>query len=226
MITYTLVMLVLVNGVRASYRMFYQLNRESNADGEPVVIYGAGRGGALALREILTNTAVPMKPIGFIDDNPLMKGRFINGYPVLGNLDDLADVVLNGKARGLVIASEKIPITKLRNAQAVCESRGAWMRVFTIDFRIVSGDDQTPAYPEGGGSDLMKCPACSSSRVYHSRAMSFRDRVLKRALPITFYRCHDCGWRRFRMVQGWKGFGVRVLAHWVRRDGVGAGRRV
>jgi UDP-GlcNAc:undecaprenyl-phosphate/decaprenyl-phosphate GlcNAc-1-phosphate transferase len=140
MITYTLVMLVLVNGVRASYRMFYQLNRESNADGELVVIYGAGRGGALALREILTNTAVPMKPIGFIDDNPLMKGRFINGYPVLGNLDDLADVVLNGKARGLVIASEKIPITKLRNAQAVCESRGAWMRVFTIDFRIVTGD--------------------------------------------------------------------------------------
>ena len=140
MITYTLVMLVLVNGVRASYRMFYQLNRESNAEGDAVVIYGAGRGGALALREILTNTAVPMRPIGFIDDNPLMKGRFINGYPVLGNLDDLANIVLDGKARGVVIASEKIPIAKVRNAKAVCESRGAWMRVFTIDFRAFRGD--------------------------------------------------------------------------------------
>jgi UDP-GlcNAc:undecaprenyl-phosphate GlcNAc-1-phosphate transferase len=140
MITYTLIMLVLVNGGRGSYRMFYQLNRESNAEGEPIVIYGAGRGGALALREILTNTAVPMKPIGFIDDDPLMKGRFIHGYPVLGNLSELARVVLHSKARGVIIASEKIPIAKVRNAQAVCESRGAWMRVFTIDFRAISDD--------------------------------------------------------------------------------------
>jgi DNA-directed RNA polymerase subunit RPC12/RpoP len=58
----------------------------------------------------------------------------------------------------------------------------------------------------------MKCPACGSSRVFHSRPKSFRDRVLKRALPITFYRCHDCGWRRFRMVQGWKGFASYALS--------------
>ena len=142
MVTYTLVMLALVNGTRASYRVFYQMNRESNLDGDPVVIYGAGRGGALALREILCNVDVPMRPIGFIDDNPQMKGRYINGYPVLGNLDDLSSVVLDGKARGVVIASEKIPITKVQDAQKVCQSRGAWMRVFTVDFRAF-GDRPT-----------------------------------------------------------------------------------
>jgi transposase-like protein len=42
----------------------------------------------------------------------------------------------------------------------------------------------------------MKCPSCGSAKVYHSRAKSLRDRFLKRALPITFYRCHDCNWRR------------------------------
>ena len=42
----------------------------------------------------------------------------------------------------------------------------------------------------------MKCPSCGSAKVYHSRAKSRRDRFLKRALPITFYRCHDCNWRR------------------------------
>jgi predicted RNA-binding Zn-ribbon protein involved in translation (DUF1610 family) len=46
----------------------------------------------------------------------------------------------------------------------------------------------------------MKCPSCGSVEVYHSRAKSLRDQFLKRALPITFYRCHDCNWRgrRFR----------------------------
>ena len=42
----------------------------------------------------------------------------------------------------------------------------------------------------------MKCPACSSERVYHSRAKTLRDQTIKRILPITFYRCHECGWRR------------------------------
>jgi len=80
-----------------------------------------------------------MRPIGFIDDNPLMKGRYLNGYPVLGNLADLANVVIDGQARGVVIASGKIPIGKVQDAQRVCQSRGAWMRVFTVDFRAFGG---------------------------------------------------------------------------------------
>ena len=48
--------------------------------------------------------------------------------------------------------------------------------------------------------------------MYHSRAKSFRDHVLKRALPITFYRCHECGWRRFRFVSGWKNIGSYALS--------------
>jgi UDP-GlcNAc:undecaprenyl-phosphate GlcNAc-1-phosphate transferase len=135
-----MVMLVMINGARASYRVFQHWNAASNTDGDPVVIYGAGKGGVLALREILTNTAVAMHPVGFIDDNPLMRGRFINGYPVLGSLDELAEIVLTGKARGVVVASEKIPIAKVLSAKDVCNARGAWMRVFRVDFRHVSGD--------------------------------------------------------------------------------------
>lgn len=140
MATYTLVMLVLANGSRASYRLLYQWNRESNRDGEPVVIYGAGVGGALALREMLANSDVPMRPIGFLDDDPQMKGRFINGYPVLGCLSDLEQIVAESNARGVVIASEKIPVSRIRLAQATCESLGAWTRVFRVTFRHVDDD--------------------------------------------------------------------------------------
>ena len=134
MVTYALIMLIIVPGSRASYRVLYSLNRRSNRDGEPVVIYGAGKAGTLALREILTNSAVPMKPIGFIDDDPQMRGRVVNGYPVLGDLADLAQVVFSGETRGVVIASDKIPIAKIENAREVCASAGAWTRVFRIGF--------------------------------------------------------------------------------------------
>ena len=134
MATYALLMLIIVNGSRASYRVLYSWNRRSNRDGEPVVIYGAGKAGTLALREILTNSAVPMRPIGFIDDDPQMRGRVVNGYPVLGDLADLANVVFSGETRGVVIASEKIPIAKIQSTRELCESAGAWTRVFRIGF--------------------------------------------------------------------------------------------
>jgi predicted RNA-binding Zn-ribbon protein involved in translation (DUF1610 family) len=47
----------------------------------------------------------------------------------------------------------------------------------------------------------MKCPACDSDRVYRSRAKTLRDQALKRLLPVTFYRCHECGWRKPRWQQ-------------------------
>ncbi len=141
--TYVLVMLVLANGARASYRLLLHWNRTSNRSGEPVLIYGAGVGGKLALREILGNTDVLMQPIGFLDDDPQMKGRFVNGYPILGTLAELEQVVVGEKARGVVIASEKIPIAKIRSAQETCQSLGAWTRVFTVNFRSVEADRDT-----------------------------------------------------------------------------------
>jgi UDP-GlcNAc:undecaprenyl-phosphate GlcNAc-1-phosphate transferase len=138
--TYLIVLLMLIGGSRASYRVFFYMNRRSNLEGEPVVIYGAGVGGTLALREMLNNADVPMKPIGFIDDNPEMRGRFINGFPVLGDLDSLANVVIDRKATGVVIASAKIPVANVQRARKLCAEHGAWLRSFEIDFRTITDE--------------------------------------------------------------------------------------
>jgi UDP-GlcNAc:undecaprenyl-phosphate GlcNAc-1-phosphate transferase len=132
---YGLLALSLVNGSRASYRVLHHWNQRSNREGEPVVIYGAGKSGILALREILTNSEVLMRPIGFIDDDPAMHGRTVNGYSVLGDFTSLRDVVADGKAKGVVIASEKIPMARIRAARELCASSGMWLRYFEVNFR-------------------------------------------------------------------------------------------
>jgi len=58
----------------------------------------------------------------------------------------------------------------------------------------------------------MKCPQCQGSRVYHSRAKSLGDRALKRLLPVIFYRCHDCGWRRPTFKGGLKALSLHSLS--------------
>jgi FlaA1/EpsC-like NDP-sugar epimerase len=132
---YGLLALGLVNGSRASYRVLHHWNRRSNREGEPVVIYGAGKSGILALREILTNSHMLMRPIGFIDDDPAMHGRTVNGYSVLGDFTSLRDVIADGRAKGVVIASEKIPVARIRAARELCASAGMWLRHFEVNFR-------------------------------------------------------------------------------------------
>ena len=47
----------------------------------------------MALREIEWNKALGLKAVGFLDDNNILHGRRIRGYPVLGGREDLLHIV-------------------------------------------------------------------------------------------------------------------------------------
>src|SRR5262249_271796 len=133
--TYGILAVGLVNGSRASYRILHHWNRRSNLSGEPVVIYGAGTGGTLAIREMLANDEGGMRRMGFIDEDAQKHGRVLNGYPVMGDLGALESIVMAGKAAGVVVASEKIPIANIRQARRMCERNGVWLTFFEVSFR-------------------------------------------------------------------------------------------
>lgn len=46
----------------------------------------------------------------------------------------------------------------------------------------------------------MKCPACDSTRVFPSRLRNSLERVRQMMTDKQPYRCHDCGWRKWREV--------------------------
>ena len=48
---------------------------------------------------------------------------------------------------------------------------------------------------------MRKCPACGSSRVYLSRLRSPLERIHQFFTEKQPYRCHSCGWRRWRTVE-------------------------
>ena len=47
----------------------------------------------------------------------------------------------------------------------------------------------------------MKCPKCASIRVYPSRLRGLRERLRQKLTDRQPYRCHECGWRRWRDVE-------------------------
>jgi hypothetical protein len=44
----------------------------------------------------------------------------------------------------------------------------------------------------------MKCPACGSTRVFPSRLRNVIERLRETMTSKQPYRCHDCGWRKWR----------------------------
>ena len=50
------------------------------------------------------------------------------------------------------------------------------------------------------GFTAMKCPACGSTRVYPSQLRNVIERLRQSLTDKQPYRCHECGWRRWRDV--------------------------
>jgi UDP-GlcNAc:undecaprenyl-phosphate GlcNAc-1-phosphate transferase len=143
-VLYTLCLTGLTATSRLSYRVLYHSYRRANQRGEPVVIYGAGVDAALVLKEIEANFDARMKPVGFIDDDPTMRGRWVNGYPVFGSMSSLKQLVSDRGIRGVVVASGKVAVAKLNEATDLCTSAGLWIRQCGVSFQDVVSDRREP----------------------------------------------------------------------------------
>lgn len=69
---------------------------------ERIIVYGAGLGAKQALEIITKLTGIEV--VGFIDDNPELKGRIIHGYKVLGGFDELASAFKTGRFNSVVLS--------------------------------------------------------------------------------------------------------------------------
>ena len=99
-IIYWILMLVLVSLSRLSFRLVDEEIKRGRQKGKPTLIYGAGVGGQLLVKEIEHNQELELVVVGFIDDNPRKHRRTIMGYPVLGSIHELEKIIKKKSIRG------------------------------------------------------------------------------------------------------------------------------
>ena len=112
----------LLAGIRGTYRVLDYMQQRENSTGEAALIYGAGRGGQLVLRELLQNPRFGLRPIGFLDDDLGLQGRLVNGVPVLGSIAHLEAILASQSIACLVLSSSKISGDCLDEAISVCQT--------------------------------------------------------------------------------------------------------
>lgn len=119
-----LLILLLLAGSRMAFRLFRQLlPKSSQRDGRRVLIYGAGDGGELLLRELQNNRELQYSPIGFLDDDPSKNGKVIHGLKVFAGNGDLTAVCKQHKVDELLISSSKMSEERLQDIVRRCHEQ-------------------------------------------------------------------------------------------------------
>ena len=96
-----------------------------------VLVLGAGNAGRGFVRALRPSEDVHV--IGFLDDNPRLHRRRIQGVPVLGTTDDAAAVLTATAADELVITIPDVSADRLASLIDACESAGVGHRVVASD---------------------------------------------------------------------------------------------
>jgi UDP-GlcNAc:undecaprenyl-phosphate GlcNAc-1-phosphate transferase len=115
-----------IAGSRISFRLLRTwIARFQQADGgKRVLIYGAGDGGELLLRELQNNRELGLLPVGFVDDDPQKQGRVIHGVRVLGGLERLSELAGSERVEEIVISTSKLAAERNAQVTELCQSAG------------------------------------------------------------------------------------------------------
>jgi UDP-GlcNAc:undecaprenyl-phosphate GlcNAc-1-phosphate transferase len=136
-----LLMFMFLAGSRLAFRLFRQLLPAQNGkDGIRVLIYGAGDGGELLLREILNNRDLKYSPIGFLDDDPAKSGKVIHGLKVLAANGDFTELCKKHQVDELLISSSKMPDDRVQEIVARCNENDITVRRMRITIEELRPD--------------------------------------------------------------------------------------
>ena len=117
-------MFLFLAGSRMAFRLFRQLvPAVSQQNGRKVLIYGAGDGGELLLRELRNNRELRLAPIGFLDDDPAKSGKVIHGLRVFGGNGDLSTVCAQHEVDEIVISSMKMSEERIQEILQCCTEK-------------------------------------------------------------------------------------------------------
>ena len=139
----TILLFLAISGSRMAFRFLRQMMPAPvQAGGEErrrVLIYGAGDGGELVLRELYNNPEWNYVPVGFVDDDPLKRDKVIHGLRVYGSNGSLLQICKNNNVEEVLISSRRILPERVNEIREICRAadisvKKALIKIEPIDF--------------------------------------------------------------------------------------------
>ncbi len=112
--------------------------------GERVLIYGADSKGLIILQTLLAGGSIrgesgkSLTPVGFLDDDPGMEGKFLDGYPVFGGHWKLEAVIKKIDIGEIILADTDISTAALQRMKKIADDHH--IRVSVSRLRLEPAD--------------------------------------------------------------------------------------
>jgi UDP-GlcNAc:undecaprenyl-phosphate GlcNAc-1-phosphate transferase len=135
-----IILFFLLVGSRMAFRLIRQvLPTQGSREGRRVLIYGAGDGGEMILRELRNNRGLQYRPVAFIDDDPTKSNKVIHGLKVYEANGSLQDMVHRENIEEILISVRDLPADKLDDLRALCREsnvslKKAQIKIEPVDF--------------------------------------------------------------------------------------------
>lgn len=118
--------LLLIGGSRLSWRI---IRRQFLSDKDTVkiatLIVGAGRGGSLLIRQMLTTPYMGMEPVTVVDDDLNKQGMSLTtGVKVQGTVEDIPSLIEKYKIKKVIIAIPSLKNSRYNEIAKKCEGMG------------------------------------------------------------------------------------------------------
>lgn len=96
-------------------KRFYKSKNRGLIPEERVLVYGAGEAGAILAQESMTNPIFPYHIVGFLDDDPKKKDTYIYNIKVLGNKENLEEIIKREKVSEVLLALPSLHSSDMRS---------------------------------------------------------------------------------------------------------------
>ena len=95
---------------------------------QQALIVGAGRGGEMLARALMSEPSYGYHPIGFVDDDPEKVGRDVYGIRVFGHCGQIPEIATHTAADIVIVAIPSATAVQMRRIVEFCERSGVPMR--------------------------------------------------------------------------------------------------
>jgi FlaA1/EpsC-like NDP-sugar epimerase len=131
---------LLLAGLRMAIRLYYEEFRTVESGRlKRFLIVGAGNTGESLLREIHRMSVAEYEMVGFIDDDPAKQGIRIHDVPVLGTVEQLAEICTEKNIEEVAIAMPSATAQQRRRVVQVCQGTKVRFRTVPSMTDIASG---------------------------------------------------------------------------------------
>jgi UDP-GlcNAc:undecaprenyl-phosphate GlcNAc-1-phosphate transferase len=138
-------LLTCVLGSRVSFTVLKELSQQGAVEGTRVLLYGAGINGRLVLDKIRNGKLAGLVPVGFLDDDPGLEGKRINGFTVFGGHWKLRGIINRLKVDELLLMTDNMKPEILRRINEVARLQGMRVRKLSVTLEEPVSRETTPA---------------------------------------------------------------------------------